>query len=141
MATLTASAAQANVPAKYAINGDITRVVSYTVAAALSAGDIIQMLKVPPGANVVAVSLYTDLFGGGNATITGVGDGGSANRYLGSASTSSSLAAALVIAGNGSGLGYSYSVEDTVDITIGTVTSASAVGKFTLRVTYTLDNA
>lgn len=139
MATITASAAQSIVPAKYTINNDITRVVTYTVNPALSAGDVIQMVKVPKGACIVGLRFWTDLFGGGNATITGVGDGVSAARYIGSASTSNSIAVAIII--NNTAIGYSYSVEDTIDITIGTVTSASAVGLLCLAVTYTLDNA
>ncbi|SRR6266404_1564379 len=138
MATLTATAAQSTVPAKYRVNGTITRVVDYTVNPALSAGDVIQMMRVPNGACIVDVKFASDLFGGGNATITGVGDGNSANRYIGSASTSNSIA--TVISMSSSGLGYSYSAEDTIDITIGTVTSASAVGTLRLAVAYTMDN-
>lgn len=139
MATITAAAAQSNIPAKYRINGVVTRIVNYTVNPALSAGDVIQMLRVPNGATITDVQFWTDLFGGGNATISGVGDGGSAARYIGSASTSNSLAAVISILPTG--LGYSYSAEDTIDITIGTVTSASAVGQLSLKVSYTLDNA
>ena len=138
MATLTATAAQSTVPAKFAINRDITRVVSYTCNPALSAGDVIQMMRVPAGAQILNLRFWTDLFGGGNATITGVGDGVSANRFMGSASTSNSLAAALLLTPQS--IGYSYSVEDTIDITIGTVTSASAVGVLWLSVLYTNDN-
>lgn len=136
MATLTATAAQSYSPARMMVNGDITRVVSYTCNPALSAGDVIQMVRVPKGANIISLRFTTDLFGGGNATITGVGDGNSANRYIGSASTSNSLAVALIL--NPSALGYSYSAEDTIDITIGTVTSASAVGVLTLVVGYNM---
>lgn len=141
MATITASAAQSTVPAKYAINRAITRIVTYdsSTVAALSAGDVIQMLRVPNGACITDVQFWTDKFGGGNSTITGVGDGSSANRYIASASTSNSLAVALVIVPGA--LGYSYSVEDTIDITIGTVTSATAVGVLCLKVSYTNDNA
>lgn len=140
MATLTASAAQSTIPAKFRINGTISRVISFsTPAAGYSAGDVVQMLRVPNGACITDLKFWTDLFGTSNATITGVGDGVSANRYIASASTSSSLAVALLITQGG--LGYSYSVEDTIDITIGTVTSASNVGVLTLMVTYTMDNA
>lgn len=138
MATLTATAAQSVVPAKYSINGEISRVVTYTVTANLSAGDVIQMLRVPNGATITTLDLWTDQFGTSNATITGVGDGNSANRYIGSTSTSSSLATLVTMAP--SSIGYSYSAEDTVDITIGTVTSASNVGVLLLRVKYTMDN-
>ena len=138
MATITASAAQSTVPAKYLFKGEVGRVVSYTCNPALSAGDVIQMIRVPNGCTIINMRFWTDLFGGGNATITGVGDGVSANRYISSTSTSNSLAA--VVTCNPIGIGYSYSVEDTIDITIGTVTSASAVGVLYLAVTYTNDN-
>ena len=137
MATLTAAAAQSTAPARYAVNREQIRVVSYTCNPALSAGDVIQMVKVPAGAQITNLRFWTDLFGGGNATITGIGDGVSANRFMGSASTSNSLAVALIL--NPLSIGYSYSVEDTIDITIGTVTSASAVGVLYMAVTYTND--
>ena len=138
MATLTATAAAASAPAFYNVNGAVTRTVRYAVTAALSAGDVIQMVKVPTGANVSDLRVWTDQFGTSNATIGGVGDGGSAARYVGTASTSSSLAVALIL--NPSAIGYSYSAEDTIDITIGTVTSASNVGVFVLTVTYSNGN-
>lgn len=138
MATLTATAAQSSVPAKYRIGGVITRVVNYTVTANLSVGDVIQMVRVPNGACILNLDFWTDQFGTSNATITGVGDGNSANRYIASASTSSSIATVLAI--NIPAIGYSYSTEDTVDVTIGTVTSASNVGVFALRISYTMDN-
>ena len=138
MATLTASAAQSTVPAKAIHRGTVERVVSYTCNPALSAGDVIQMLRVPAGATILSLRFWTDLFGGGNATITGIGDGNSATRFMGSASTSNSLAASLFITPQAQG--YSYSVEDTIDITIGTVTSASAVGTLSIFVAYTMDN-
>lgn len=141
MATFTATAAQSTVPAKYKINGDISRVVTFSVSTigSLSAGDVIQMVRVPNGACILSMRLWTDQFGTANATIGSVGDGISAGRYMGSASTSNSLAVALII--NPSAIGYSYSAEDTVDIVIGTVTSGSNVGVLTLALTYTMDNA
>lgn len=137
MATITATAAASNVPAKYAINRNITRVVQYAFTAAQSAGDVVQMLRVPSGAVITDLVLWTDAFAGGNITVT-VGDGNSTTRYIGSASSSSSLAAALRI--SQTGFGYSYSAEDTIDISITTVTTATAAGVVKLGVTYTNDN-
>lgn len=141
MATFTATAAQSTVPAKYKINGDVSRVVTFNVSTigSLSAGDVIQMVRVPNGATILSLRFWADQFGTSNATITGVGDGVSNNRYIPSTSTSSSLALVSII--NPSALGYSYSVEDTIDITIGTVTSGSNVGVLVLALTYTMDNA
>lgn len=141
MATLTASAAQANVPAKYSINCDITRIVDYSIGATanpnLSTGDVIQMMKVPNGACILDVWVITDQLTGGNYTIT-VGDGNSANRYFASLSTGSTSSINKMSAT--AGFGYSYSAEDTIDITLGTVTTATAAGILRLCVTYTMDN-
>jgi hypothetical protein len=143
MATLTATAAQSTVPAKYAINGVITRVVDYSLGATgnpnLSTGDVIQMLRVPNGAIVTDVWFVTDQLSGGNYTVT-VGDGNDADRYFASLSTGSTSGInkmTLV----GTGLGYSYSAEDTIDITASTVTTATASGVLRLVVSYIIDNA
>lgn len=134
MATITATAAQSVNPPVYYEKGPVTRVVSHTVSTALSAGDVVQMLRVPSGCTVVDLKLKTDLFGGGNATMI-VGDGNDTDRYLGSTSTSASLAAVVSILPTG--FGYTYTADDTIDIVFATVTSASAVGVVTLAVTYT----
>lgn len=133
MATFTATAASSTSPARYDATDPITRVVQRSVAVALSAGDVYQMMKVPNGANILDVTLVADLFGGGNVT-TMVGDGISTGRYFSSLSPGASSVNRLATAG---AFGYSYSAEDTIDIVFSTVTSASAVGVVKLIVTYT----
>ncbi len=136
MATLTASAAQASASALYNETGVVTRVVDYSLTTnpLLSSGDVVQMLKVPSGAVVLDLWIITDQMSGGNYTVT-VGDGNSAARYFGSLSPgSTSSINKMTIA---SAFGYSYSAEDTVDITVGTVTTATASGVLRLVVTYT----
>ena len=136
MATFTASAAESTAPAFYNVNGAVTRTVQRSVAVALSAGDVYQMLKVPAGAVVSDVTFVVDLFGGGNATVT-IGDGNDADRYFASLSTGASGVTRMSLP---AGFGYSYSAEDTIDITFSTVTSATAVGVVRLAVTYTNGN-
>ncbi|HKX55669.1 MAG TPA: hypothetical protein VJN01_06195, partial [Xanthomonadales bacterium] len=102
MATLTASAAQSTSQAKMLETGVIARTAIYTFTAAQSAGDVIQMVKVPTGAHVHDVIQVWSL-GGASLTVT-VGDGGSAARYNGSTSTN----VATVVRAT-AGLGYSYS--------------------------------
>lgn len=145
MATLTASAAQANVSAKMHEFGVISRVVDYSLGATgnpnLSTGDVIQMVKVPKGAAILDVRLVVDQLSGGNYTFT-IGDGNSAARYYGSIS-SGSTSAIFTVATTGfvvSSVGYSYSAEDTIDITVGTATTATASGVLRLTVSYTLEN-
>lgn len=145
MATLTASAAQANVPAKMHEFGVIHRVVDYSIGATgnpnLSTGDVIQMVKVPQGAVILSVTGIVDKLSGGNYTFT-IGDGNSAARYYGSISTGSTSAifTAATTGFVASAIGYSYSAEDTIDITVGTATTATASGVIRLSVAYTLEN-
>lgn len=139
MATFTTSSAQTNAggfflnPPRYIENGLVARSASYTKTAAESAGDVYLMLPIPKGAQMVDLILQPTM-GGGSVTMN-VGDAGSATRY-GSLSCAASIAVHAA-----SGIGYSYSVDDTIKMTVGTATSASAVGSFRLTAIYQFDNA
>src|SRR5574337_538993 len=125
MATLTATAAQANAPAVMNI-GPTTREVRYTLnGVALSSGDVIQMLKVPSGARICDMTLIVDAIGGaGTSAYTMLlGDGNATGRYMGSTSVVTSAVIRLALP---AGFGYSYSAEDTIDVVVGTVTSGTA---------------
>jgi hypothetical protein len=130
MATLTASAAASGVQ-PIAENGVNAIRSTYTLAANLSAGDVIQMAKLPAGARVLGGNVSVNIPGQGATGIT-VGDGGDADRYVLSATATSSL-----VNFNALTMDYSYSVSDTIDITIDTVASATAVGSISLAVWYT----
>lgn len=140
MATLTSTAAQSTVPAKVTVNCDITVMSDYSMGATgnpnLSAGDVLQMVRVPSGARILDVWLISDALTGGNYTVT-VGDGNSAARYFGSLSPGSTSSVNKMT--QAAGFVYSYSADDTVDITIGTVTTATAAGVLRLMVKYTMD--
>lgn len=138
MATKTATAAQSISPAHYNVNGVTSRVVDYTLnAVSLSAGDVIQMCKVPPGARIIDLTISFDLLGAAGVssyTLTGIGDGNDADRYMLSQSVVTSAVVRMSVPG---GFGYSYSAEDTIDVTIGTVTSGTAAtGTVRLSLTY-----
>ena len=123
MATKTATAAQSTSPPFLNVNGTVTRNVQYSLGGVtLSAGDVIQMVRVPAGAVIndmtIAISSSVQSY-----TITSIGDDGDADRYF----TSQSLVLVQAVRMSvGTGFGYSYSAEDTIDITIGTVTSGTA---------------
>lgn len=141
MATFTSTACQTSSggfflnPPRYIENGVVARSVVHTFSAAQSAGDIVQMIPVPKGALILELStVYAGL--GGGALTTTVGDGNSATRYNGSVSTN---LASVVRAS--AGLGYSYSADDTIDLVIGTATSASAGTTIRMNVLYSFDNA
>lgn len=110
-----------------------SHVSTYTFTATSSAGDVVQMVKIPDGARILDVKVKAD---NGNALIS-VGDGGDSGRFISTATVSASMAS-LNVPG---GLGYQYDVSDgaipqsdTIDITVANSGAASAT--FTLVVTY-----
>lgn len=109
---------------------------TYSVAAAtsLSAGDVIQMVKIPQGATLISMSLVG---GSGDALIT-VGDGVSTARYLGSVTMSSAQPTVRVI--NTASVPYTYSTEDTIDITVGTVSVGTITGGFDMTCVFSMDS-
>lgn len=143
MATLTSTACQTSAsgfflnPPRYIENGVVARSAQYTFTAAQSAGDVIQMIPIPKGAMVIDVAANSVV--GGAAFAYFVGDGNSTQRYINSASASGT--SLLVRMNQGLGLGYSYSADDTIDIGIQTVASASAAGTIRLTVMYSFDNS
>jgi len=144
MAILKASAAKAGANARQVHAGAQSRKFVYSVTASLSAGDIIQLCKVPHGAIVDGITLVRT--GSGQFTGT-VGDGNDDDRYFGSstlvANTVFSDAAMLY-----TGVGYQYDISDnaaeqfdTIDLTVDTVLTATAAGVITGIVRYHCDEA
>lgn len=135
MATFTATAAQSTVPAIYRVNGDITRVVEYVQAASLSAGDVVQMVRVPMGAMVHRVVAHWSVSAG--ATTVDIGDGNDISAYAASLVISGPAVSAVM---NYRGVGRSYSAEDTIDIVVKTVSATPASAQLKLTVSYTLQS-
>jgi hypothetical protein len=136
MATLTGSAAAAISPAIYQVNGTISRIVRYSIAASASVGDVVQMVKVPAGAIIAAVQFGID--GHTGVLTVNVGDGNDASAYAAAAVLSGSAVALTSIPVRG--MGRSYSAEDTIDISIAGVSAPVAAGTLVLRVDYTVQN-
>lgn len=135
MATFTATAAQSTSPAHYIVNGDIVRNVEYTVpGVAFSAGDVVQMVRIPAGARINDMTFI--ISSTAQSHTVQIGDGNDAARYF--ASQSAVLVQAVRMSAAG-GFAYSYSAEDTIDITISTVTSGTAAdADLRLIVSYTM---
>lgn len=136
MATLTASAAQANVPALYRENATVTRLVTYNATAALSAGDVVQMVKVPLGAIVTEIGVAVSMSAG--AVTVNLGDGNDVSAYAAAAVLSGSVVVALTTPNRG--FGRSYSAEDTIDFVVTAVSAAPGTAKLKLKVEYILQN-
>jgi hypothetical protein len=136
MATFTASAAQSTQPAFYNAAGPVTRVVKYVFTVSASAGDVIQMVKVPQGAIVNAVQLACSFSAG--VTTVNIGDGNDVSAYAASVVLSGSVVSLAAMPYRG--LGRSYSAEDTVDIQIAAISTPPGDGKLTLTISYTNQN-
>lgn len=132
MATFTASAAQSNVPAIMSVNRTVTRVVQITQAAALSAGDVLQMVKVPNGCNVSRVQVDASLSAG--VVTVNIGDGNDISAY--GASVVISSGASVFVPMPFRGYGRSYSAEDTIDIKIAALSAVPGTSKFVVSVDY-----
>lgn len=140
MAVLTASACQTNAsgfllnPPKYIERGMIARTVTYTFVAAQSAGDVIMMVPVPRGAQINDLIVQGGFVAGSGSITVTPGDGGVANRF-------GSLSAVNVAVHATLGIGYTYSADDTIDLAVTTVTTATATGSVRLSVFYSMDGS
>jgi hypothetical protein len=139
MATLTSSKVDAGDPAKILPTGLCAVSAVYSVNASLSAGDVIQMVKVPKGAMVVFAQLAG--IGTNQEAIIALGDGGDNDRYMDHATMSASTAAPRILNYTSCATPYVYSVDDTIDIAVSTVSLDTIGGGFHLTVFFTKDTA
>jgi len=133
MATLTATAAQANSPAMYNVTGTTSRTVFFTHNVALSAGDVIQFVRVPSGAQIQTITTSHSFSAG---VVTGdFGYGGDISAF----------GAAVALSGGPKiqvnnitlrGVGYSFSAEDTIDFVVSAISAPPATATIVLQVTY-----
>ena len=140
MATLTATGAQAAVQPKSLRVGLVAVRSTYSLAAAPSAGDVFQMVKVPANSTPVFVQ-----FGCSNNTpsfIMEVGDGIDTDRYYSIASYS--IGQGMLLANVNKAVvlpPYTYSQDDTIDIVLSTITASNATigGAFYMNVIFSMD--
>lgn len=103
----------------------------------ISAGDVIQMIKVPANSKVVFVGVTSTY----DNCVVEVGDGLTTNRYIGVTSTSAAFAASMF----GAGLparavaSYTYSTDDTLDILCTLASVTSIAGAFYMTAILTMD--
>ena len=134
MGTFTTSKTASGIQPRALNAGLVTVTATYTLASSSSAGDVIQMVKVPKGATPIYVAVSCTGVGVGTAR---VGDGVSTGRYIEPLAYSAGMAQTLINVATW--VPYTYSTDDTIDITISAVSTASTVGSFTLVVISTMD--
>jgi hypothetical protein len=109
---------------------------TYEITAALVINDVFQMVKVPTGAVILDVTLWTDdLESSGTASVLAVGDGGAAARFITTSAVGQAGGRQAMNVING--VGYAYTVEDTIDVSVTTApTTGATSGTITLVVIY-----
>jgi hypothetical protein len=133
MATRTATKAAAGVQPKGLSVGLVAVTCQYSIDTSLSAGDVIQMVKVPKGATPVYVALS------GATTAVGtikVGDGINTARYITNYLNSAAAVQATI---NTAYVPYEYSVDDTIDVTVSLVSISATGGEIVLTAIFAMD--
>jgi hypothetical protein len=139
MATRTASAAKATAIIKSLRVGcwAVSSTFSIPAGQSISAGDVIQMIRVPDGAQVVSVGVKSTY----NSADIEVGDDLSTNRYINVTDTSAQYAASMFGAGvmASAVAPYTYSTDDTIDILITVASVTTVLGAFYMTAILTMD--
>lgn len=138
MATRTTDATASTAPAKGLRVGlnEVYGTYSYGAGLSASAGDVIQMVKVPKGARVT----YVALSGGSGDMLASLGDGVSTARYLASTTMGSALSVIRTMTLHAQNVPYVYSTDDTIDVTIGTISVGTITGGFHLTCIFSMDS-
>lgn len=145
MATLTAAAVASTVQPKETHQHVIAVHSTYELTAALAGADVIQMVKVPKGAQILEIQLATDDLDTGAALVLDVGDGGDPDRFIdgstiGQTGGSARLGSGVAAATAAGSFGYTYTTEDTIDVTVATAPGTGATeGTVALTVLYHCD--
>lgn len=134
MATYTTTKTAAGIQPKTTSVNLCSVAVTYALVSSSSAGDVIQMVKVAKGATPIYVAVSCTGVGVGTAR---VGDGVNTGRYIEPLAYSAAMAQTLINVATW--IPYTYSTDDTIDILISAVSTASTVGGFTMVVISTMD--
>ena len=129
MATLTSNRASAGVQPKALRVGLSGVAATYSVAASMSNGDVVQMIKMPQNSRIIYLNLTAALAGQGSVK---VGDGVSTNRYI--VDTGASVSVGNLVINNPSFVPYVYSTDDTVDVVCSASTNFSAGALYLLAI-------
>lgn len=120
---------------RYNEKGNYTLYGTFTLTAALVINDVIQMVRVPNGARVVNMEIYSDdLDSGGPTILFDVGDGSVTDRFGASLTLGQSAGFVRGIQTK-DGFGYQYTADDTIDLKVHTApTTGATSGDIIMRV-------
>lgn len=137
MATRTTTQTADGVQPKSLRVGLICETAIYSVGAglSLSAGDVIQMIKVAKGASLV----YLAVSGGSGDALISVGDGIDDDRYIAAGTMSSASGVVRTITLHSANTPYVYSTDDTIDLAVSTVSVGTITGGFHMTAIFSMD--
>lgn len=138
MATFQSNKVVDSIPARDALDGVQSVTGKYSLTAALVLNDVIQMVKIPAGHQVVDVILSADdLDTNGTPLISlTVGDGDDTARFI--AASTIGRTGGVARLDQKAGLQKVYTAEDTVDVKVSAAPATGAVtGDITCTVKYT----
>ena len=133
MATKTADKVALGVQPKGLRVGLVAVTSIFSMSTTLSAGDVIQMVKVPLNATPIYVALTGNTTGVGTVK---VGDGVSSARYITNYLVSANAVQGVI---NTAYTPYTYSVDDTIDITVSAASIGTVGGAFVLTAIFAMD--
>lgn len=139
MTTLLSNKAQPGVEPKYLPSGAIDVVATYTFATAPSAGDLVQLMKIPAGATITGVTLDSDKIDT-NASATlkfDVGDGTTAQKFI--AASTIGQTGGVAYAGVAGTVGTSYTSDTWLYAKVNAAAATFASGTVRVCVEYTID--
>ena len=132
MATYTHPQANTGAVPKAVHAGVISKTVEYSWSNTQSAGDIVNLMKIPAGAVVTDVVVrYTNVTG--MVTAFAIGDTSSTERYCASISATGVTRATA-------GIPFSYSADDTIRLQVTGVGSLCTGGTVRVTVMYKMDD-
>lgn len=144
-ATLIASRAASGITPKAIHAGEQSVYSIYSLTATLSAGDIIQMCRIPDGCRVTGVELISDVNLFAMAGVVNVGTRGTPTLFLASVTPSANLRFTI---NNASGFGYLLDLSDDaepkssmVELKVTTSGTGTKSGAISLIVKYIMDQA
>lgn len=132
MATLYSAAARATAPTPYGAGEVVVRSAKFTPTATTTGGDVVQMVKIPKGAQIVDIKLY---FSTMSCTALEVGDGADTDRYFASFDPHAGGFKRQWGDGAAGGLNYVYAAEDTIDVKL-TTSTMTTTDSIALQVFY-----
>lgn len=146
MATFQSSLVAAGIPAKETNQHVVAVHAEYTLATAdNTTANVIEMVKVPKGAQILEVILATEDLDSGTALVLDVGDEDDADRFIDGATIGQTggvvrLGSGVAAAAVDDSVGFTYTEANTIDVTVAVQSTTAVAGVIALTVLYHCDS-